>query len=353
MWQYGLHFARELFWSSEGYRVGQAISEDLIWNIVLNPLALVEIANLARRADLTAELAELQRRELPILVLWGDGDGVLPLSSFDALCAAIGTEGTVLRGGHSWLLANPRALSEVLDNVVHVQAATPEVTGIGTTTAELRSLLRRTKIPKPIVTRLLGAASPLWLMSERPAVLAADLALCHPPLAPDEVRAVARPMEAPSTFRVTVVASDRPGLLADTAAALADEDMTVVSASVATWTDPDIALHSLTVVSTTAGVPHWDALGERLRLLPTGSRRRHRYTRTGRVTVTAVQSGPDGPHGHGHRTRWARTARSDRSLVRRPRRQHRSGRDPRPTTAPPPTGSSSTERSNRARWRTI
>ena len=64
-------------------------------------------------------------------------------------------------------------------------------------------------------------------MSERPAVLAADLALCHPPLAPDEVRAVARPMEAPSTFRVTVVATDRPGLLADTAAALAEEDMTV------------------------------------------------------------------------------------------------------------------------------
>ncbi len=293
VWQYGLNFARELFWSREGYRVGQAISEDLIWNVVLNPLALVEIANVARRADLTAELAELQRRELPILVLWGDGDGVLPLSSFDALCAAIGTEGTVLRGGHSWLLANPRALSEVLDNVVHVQVATPEVTGIGTTTDELRSLLRRTKIPKPIVTRLLGAASPLWLMSERPAVLAADLALCHPPLAPAEVRAVARPMEAPSTFRVTVVASDRPGLLADTAAALADEDMTVVSASVATWTDPDIALHSLTVVSTTAGVPHWDALGERLRLLPTDSRRHHRYTRTGRVSATAVQSGPD------------------------------------------------------------
>ena len=190
----------------------------------------------------------MQRRELPILVLWGDGDGVLPLSSFDALCAAIGTEGKVLRGGHSWLLANPRALSEVLDNVVHVQVATPEVTGIGTTTDELRSLLRRTKIPKPIVTRLLGAASPLWLMSERPSVLAADLALCHPPLAPAEVRAVARPMDEPSTFRVTVVASDRPGLLADTAAALADEAMTVVSASVATWTDPDIALHSLTVV---------------------------------------------------------------------------------------------------------
>ena len=100
-------------------------------------------------------------------------------------------------------------------------------------------------------------------MSERPAVLAADLALCHPPLAVAEVRAVARPMDTASTFRVTVVAADRPGLLADTAAALADEDLTVVSASVATWTDPDIALHSLTVVSTSVGTPRWDDVGGR------------------------------------------------------------------------------------------
>lgn len=292
MWEYGLHFAKELFWSRDGYRVVQAISEDLIWNMVVNPRALVEIASVARRADLTGELAELQRRELPVLVLWGGGDGVLPLSSFDALCAAIGTEGKVLRGGHSWLLANPRALSEVLDNVVHVQVAERGTTGTGTTTAELRSLLRRTRIPKPVVSRLLGAASPLWLVSDRPAVLAADLALCHPRLAPTEVRAVARPMDTASTFRVTVVATDRPGLLADTAAALAEEDLTVVSASAATWTDPDIALHSLTVVSTTAGDPRWDALGERLRRLATASRPPSRFAPTGRVTVTAEYSGP-------------------------------------------------------------
>ena len=134
----GLHFAKELFWSLDGYRIVQAVGEDLIWNMVVNPRALVEIGTVARRADLSGELAELQRRELPILVLWGGGDGVLPLSSFDALCAAIGTEGKVLRGGHSWLLANPRALSEVLDNVVHVQVAERGTAGIGTTSAELR-----------------------------------------------------------------------------------------------------------------------------------------------------------------------------------------------------------------------
>ena len=87
--------------------------------------------------------------------------------------------------------------------------------------------------------------------------------------------------------------ADRPGLLADTAAALAAEDLTVVSASVATWTDPEIALHSLTVVSTSVGSPRWDEVGERLRRMATGSRPPSRFVPTGRVTVTAEAAGPD------------------------------------------------------------
>jgi hypothetical protein len=246
-----VQFVKE-FWSRDSYRIIQAVRDDVIRNVVVNPWALLEIGSLARRVDLTSELTELRRREVPIVVLWSDSDGVLPRGSFDALCAAIGTDGRVLPGGHSWLLANPRALTEVLDNVVQVQIAEHETTGIRSTTAELRSLLRRTKIPTRVVTRLLTAASPLWMMSERPSVLAADLALCHPPLGTGEVRAVARPMEDPATFRLTVVAADRPGLLADSAAALAEQGLMVLSASVATWAEGDIALHSLTFTAATA-----------------------------------------------------------------------------------------------------
>ncbi len=292
VWQYGLEFAKE-FWSRDGYRLIQAIREDLLRNTFANPFTLTEIGTLARRADLTAELAALRRREVPILVLWSDGDGVLPLAAFEALCASIGTDGRVLKGGHSWLLAKPLAFSEVLDNLVQIQVAEHESTGIRTTTAELRSLLRRTTIPMAVVTRLLKEASPLWMMSERPSVLAADLTLCHPPLTESEIRAVARPMEDPATFRLTVVAADRPGLLADTASALTDAGLSVLSASVATWPERNIALHSLTCTSTAGAAPDWDALGERLRSIPTSPRRRPRYVRTGRarVAVTASLSG--------------------------------------------------------------
>jgi pimeloyl-ACP methyl ester carboxylesterase/glycine cleavage system regulatory protein len=289
-WDYGVRAARELF-SLERFRTMLAMRDDVLFNVVANPMALVEIAALARRADLTAELAELRRRDVAVLLLWSDGDDVLPLSCFDALCAAIGTNGTVLRGGHSWLLANPRALSAVLENVVRVQAADHDTEGLRASTAELREVLTRTNIPPRVVGGLLTAASPLWMMSERPSVLAADLALCHPPLAAAEVRAVARPMDDARTFRVTVAAADRAGLLADTAAALADEGLTVLSASATTWAERDIALHALTVRSDTAATPDWDALGTALRSAASGSRPAARYAPTGRATVVTADSG--------------------------------------------------------------
>jgi pimeloyl-ACP methyl ester carboxylesterase len=291
-WESGVRAAKELF-SLEQYRTMKAMRDDLLWNMVANPLALVEIAALARRADLTAELAELRRREVAVLVLWSDGDDVLPVSCFDALCAAIGTDGTVLRGGHSWVLANPRALSAVLENVVRVQAADHDTEGLRATTAELRGVMSRTNIPPRVVNSLLTAAAPLWMMSERPSVLAADLALCHPPLAAAEVRAVARAMDDPQTFRLTVVAVDRDGLLADTAAALAERGLTVLSASAATWAERNVALHSLTVRSDTATPPDWDALGTSLRSAADGSRRATHYAPTGRASVVTAESGDD------------------------------------------------------------
>ena len=124
------------------------MSEDLIWNMVANPMALVEIGTLARRADLTAELAELRRREVAVLVLWSDGDGVLPMASLRR----------PVRGDrHRWHRAARRPLVAAGQpprpqrgpgERGPVQAADHETTGMRATTAELRTLLRRTKIPR-------------------------------------------------------------------------------------------------------------------------------------------------------------------------------------------------------------
>src|SRR3989442_770223 len=55
-------------------------------NLVRNPRAMWRVASVVRKADPTAELEELKRRKLPVVVLWGERDRIIPKGSFDALC---------------------------------------------------------------------------------------------------------------------------------------------------------------------------------------------------------------------------------------------------------------------------
>ncbi len=259
----------------------------LLENMSRHPLTVLQAAQIAITADLTREMAELARRELPVLVLWSDHDQVIPQAAFDTFCSTFGTDGHVVRGGHSWLLANPDVFGEVLDNVIHVQSAQRGVSVATANVAQLRELLDRTTLPAPVATRLLDGISPLWALSESPTVLAGDLALCHPRIRPGEVRAVARQMPAPNTFRLTVVATDRPGLLADTAATLAAERVSVEAASVMTWPSGRLAMHAVTVRSDTEfDEARWTAIGARLRETAEGAAPAYRFTPSGRARVT-------------------------------------------------------------------
>ena len=140
--------------------------------------------------------------------------------------------------------------------------------------------------------RLLTGVSPLWVLSAPPTVLAGDLALCHPRLRKDEVRAVARSIRAPNMYRLTVVARDRPGLLADTAAMLASEGASVVSASAMTWPGDQTALHSLTV-RCDGGLDQqqWAMIGDRLRDVATGEPTSTPFVPTGRADVSVTGEG--------------------------------------------------------------
>src|SRR5438034_1400744 len=120
LWDWGIHFPRDLAPWPHVTRVLPVVLEDAIPNLVRNPRAFWKVAGLARRADLTGELEELKARGLPVVVLWGEKDGIIPRASFEALCAAIGSEGEVVSGNHSWLLADPDAFGEVMTNVVAV-----------------------------------------------------------------------------------------------------------------------------------------------------------------------------------------------------------------------------------------
>lgn len=153
------------------------------------------------------------------------------------------------------------------------------------TTRDITRLLSGTTIPGPVIEGLVSTASPLWLMSAPAAVLAKDLVLCYPPLDGDEVRAVAQPLDD-GLVRLTVVARDRHAFLANTAAVLAKEAVSVVSASVVTWEDPEVALHALTVRAGHLTTSRWDELGARLRSVAAGEEMSVDFRPTGRPHVT-------------------------------------------------------------------
>ena len=293
MWDWGLQFGREMLRPRESVGVWRATNQDLWSNVLTNPRALIEIGLLARSADLTEELAEIQRRSLPVLVLGSSHDGVIPSASFDALCSAVGVRGQVVRGGHSWLLANPKVLTDVLDNVVEVQSGERSASGRRATSEALLEMLATTTVPTELADSLVAEASPLWMLSDPPSLLAGDLVLCHPALAPGEVRAVARPTDLVTVWRLTVVSADRTGLLADTAAVLSAEGLSVQSASATTWKSPDLALHSMTLhASRTMGRGEWEALGRRLRGMQAERPSVRPFYPRGRAGVQIVGGGP-------------------------------------------------------------
>lgn len=123
LWDWGLHFPADVWPLRQATRVLPVVLEDLVPNLVRNPRAIVKVANLARRADVRPQLEALRDRGLPITIIWGKRDGVIPRESFEALCVASGVQGTVVDGSHSWLLADPANFAEVITNDLRVAQA--------------------------------------------------------------------------------------------------------------------------------------------------------------------------------------------------------------------------------------
>lgn len=121
IWDWGLHFPGDIWPLPQASRVLPVILGEAVPNMIRNPRGVWRVGQLARRVDLRPQLEALKAAELPVVVLWGTRDGVIPRAAFDDLCAAIGSDGEVVDGSHSWLLADPDAFGEVITN--HVQVA--------------------------------------------------------------------------------------------------------------------------------------------------------------------------------------------------------------------------------------
>lgn len=120
LWDWGLHFPSDVWPLRQATRVLPVMLEDFVPNLLRNPRAIAKVANLARRADLRVELEQLRAQGLPVTILWGSRDGIIPRESFEAMCIASGVEGRIVNGSHSWLLADPEQFGEVITNDVNV-----------------------------------------------------------------------------------------------------------------------------------------------------------------------------------------------------------------------------------------
>lgn len=118
LWDWALSFPKDLLLDRRALVTLAAIVEDAGPNLATNPLGVWRAGELARRVDLRSELAALRRSGMPVMAVWAHGDTIIPRTSFESLCDALGHTGRVVRGRHSWLLSDPALFAEVMADTV-------------------------------------------------------------------------------------------------------------------------------------------------------------------------------------------------------------------------------------------
>jgi pimeloyl-ACP methyl ester carboxylesterase len=118
-WNWGWRLPRELLPLRDATRVIPLVLDAAISTVLRNPRAAWHAADCARVADLSPELAALEARGLPVVVLWSHDDALITRDAFDSMCAALGSPVTLtVPGNHAWLIADPDGFGEVMTNVL-------------------------------------------------------------------------------------------------------------------------------------------------------------------------------------------------------------------------------------------
>jgi pimeloyl-ACP methyl ester carboxylesterase len=119
LWDWGLHLQADTFSLRQLTRVVPVIAADALPNAMRQPRAVWRVGRLIRDADFAPELQELKRRRVPVVILWGRNDTVLPLACLESLRAALGSPTVrTVEGSHGWLLAQPERFAEEITNIM-------------------------------------------------------------------------------------------------------------------------------------------------------------------------------------------------------------------------------------------
>jgi pimeloyl-ACP methyl ester carboxylesterase len=119
VWDWGLHLTTHTLSTRGLLRVLPVIAADAVPNAMRHPRTLWHVGRLARAADLSVELEALKARRLPVVILWGREDTVVPQACAESLIEALHDPRVVtVTGDHSWMIDEPGRFVEVLTNVL-------------------------------------------------------------------------------------------------------------------------------------------------------------------------------------------------------------------------------------------
>jgi len=117
VWDWGLHLATHTLSPRGLLHVLPVIAADAVPNA--SPRTMWHVGRLAREADLSVELEALKVRRLPVVILWGREDAVVPQACAESLIEALHDPRVVtVTGNHSWMIDEPWRFVEVLTNVL-------------------------------------------------------------------------------------------------------------------------------------------------------------------------------------------------------------------------------------------
>lgn len=119
IWDWMLSLPADALGSRSVGQVVGAIAGVALPNVIRDPMAVWRAGHLARTADLRPELAVLAKRGLPVTLLWGTGDTVIPEASFASMREALGEPNVVMvRGKHCWPIGDPTRFGETVESVL-------------------------------------------------------------------------------------------------------------------------------------------------------------------------------------------------------------------------------------------
>lgn len=118
IWDWMLRLQADALGSRSVGQVVGAVAGSALSNVLRDPMSVWRAAHLARTADLRTELTGLGTRGLPVTLLWGTADTVIPVASFESMRSALGEPNIVMvPGNHCWPIDDPVRFGDAMGRI--------------------------------------------------------------------------------------------------------------------------------------------------------------------------------------------------------------------------------------------